>query len=210
MKRLLCAALMVVGTMTAAGIAMPLSAQAAPPNRLVCDNEKNDPYTGTYASVTVPEGASCYLKDAVVRGNVKALHGSGDVYILDTEVRRNIMVRKSRGTVKIGAAGCRVDPPAGNNIKVTRSHNVLICWMTVGNNIAVTRNDGRITLLHNTVGSNIKVSKNLPYDPKPGDGQHQQIDAIRLRHNVAERHIWVTDNADRPVLQVNNTPEPII
>ncbi len=201
---------MVMGTMAAASIAIPPTAQAAGPSRLVCDNEKDDPYTGRYASVTVPKGASCYLKNAVVLGNVKALHGSGDVYVLDTEVRRNIMVRKSRGTVKIGAAGCRIDPPAGNNIKVTRSHNVLICWMTVGNNVSVTRTDGRISLFHNKAGNNITVSKNLPYNRKPGDGRHRQIDAIRLRHNVAERHIWIKQNADRPVLEVDNAPEPIM
>ena len=120
------------------------------------------------------------------------------------------MVRKARGTVKIGAASCRLDPPAGNNIKVTRSHNVLICYMTVDNNIAVTRNDGRISLFHNDVGNNIKVTKNLAYDRRPGDGHHQQIEAIRLRHNVAARHIWIKQNADRPVLQVDNTPEPVM
>lgn len=202
---------MVVGTMATTSITMPAPAQAAgQPRRLVCDNERNDPYWGTYASVTVPKGASCYLKDAVVRGNVKALHGSGDVYVLDTDVHRNIMVRNSRGTVKIGAAGCRIDPATGNNIKVTRSHNVLICWMTVGNNIMVTRNDGRISLFHNTVDNNINVTKNLAYDRRPGDGRHRQIGAIRLRHNVASGHIRVTRNAGRAVRESNNTPEPVI
>ena len=199
---------MVMGTM-AAPLAVPTAVQAAAPGtKLVCDNTRDDPYTGTYKSVRVPKGASCYLEGALVYGNVKALHGAQNVVIFDTEVRRNIHLRRVERNVKIGVAGCRYDPPVGNNIKVTRSHNVAICWMTVKNNIMVTRNDGRIMVRNNDVGGNINISNNLAYDRKPGDGHHPNIDAIRLRDNVAGRHIWVRRNSGRPLLEQNNTPAP--
>jgi hypothetical protein len=201
---------MVMGTMTAPVIGTPAQAQVTSRAAgLVCDNDRAHPYTGTYASVRVPKGASCFLRDAVVRGNVMALHGAVNVSIVGTDVGRNIKLTKVRRNVKIGTAGCRLDPPAGNNIMVTRSHNVLICFMTVGNNIAVKRNDGRISLFHNDVRSNINVSRNLRYDRKPGDGHHRRIAAIRLRHNVAGRHIWVVRNAGRGVIHRDNSPRPI-
>jgi hypothetical protein len=212
MKKTILAALMVMGTTAALTQAAPAS-HAAPGDKaqkLVCDNTKDDPYTGTYASVRVPKGASCYLQGATVEGNVKALQGAVDVWIVDTEVGRNIHLSKVERDVKIGSEDCKVDPPTGNNIIVTRSHNVAICWMTVDNNIMVTRNDGRMMLRDNTVGNSIRVRKNLPYNPQPGDGEHVQIDAIRVYRNTAERHIVIKDNSDRPVLLKENTPEPIV
>lgn len=208
MKKLL-AALLVVGT--AAALTPAGAGQAAPdarPKKLVCDNTAAAPYTGTYASVRVPKGASCYLDGATVEGNLKALHGAVDVYVIDTDVQRNLMVKGATRDVIIGPEGCRVDPPVGNNIKVTRSHNVAICFMGVDNNITVSRNDGRMMLRDNTAGNSIRVTKNLAYAPQPGDGEHRQIDAIRIKDNVAERHIVVRDNADRPLIMKRNTPEP--
>lgn len=200
---------MVMGTMAAAPFATPSPAQAEP-GPLVCDNNKDHPYTGVYTSVTVPEGASCYLRDAVVWGNFKALHGAGDVFIIDTRVDRNIMVRGAEDKVKIGPAACRIDPIVGNNIKVTRSHNVLVCFMSTGNNITVSRNDGRISLFRNRADNNIRVINNLPYHREPGDGQHERIGAIRLRHNVAGQHIDLQNNADRALIMADNVPEPTL
>jgi hypothetical protein len=210
MKKKVLAALMVMGTTAALGQAVPVT-HAAPGDKaqkLVCDNTKDDPYTGTYASVRVPKGASCYLQDATVEGNVMANHGAVDVWIVDTAVERNIKIRGAERDVKIGSEDCKVDPVAGNNIMVTRSHNVAICWMTVDNNIMVTRNDGRMMLRDNTVGNSIRVTKNLPYAPQPGDGDHVDIDAIRVYRNTAERHIVLRDNSDRPLILKENTPEP--
>lgn len=208
-KRLL-AALMVIGTMAAPINLVPPAQAAVGTTDLVCDNTKATPFTGTYTSVTVPEGASCYLKNALVTGNFKALHGARNVFIINTEVQRNINISGAERTVKIGTAGCRFDPLVGNNLKVTRSHNVLICFMTVNNNIRVTLNDGRITVRDSVAGQNISVTDNLPYDRQPGDGQNRRIDAIRLLDNVAGRHIVVKRNADRPLILRNNTPVPII
>ncbi|WP_188111188.1 hypothetical protein, partial [Nocardioides antri] len=97
MLQQLSVALMVIAA-TATPITLSSTAQAAgepAPTALICDNTRNDPFTGTYASVTVPEGASCYLRNALVLGNVKALHGSGSVFIINTEVQRNIHIRGS-------------------------------------------------------------------------------------------------------------------
>lgn len=214
MHRTLLAALLAVAAMTSptspvAPASASASAQAPGPARLICDNTPDDPYTGRYASVRVPKGASCYLRNAVVLGNLKALHQPVDVLVINTEVQRNIHIKGAQRDVKIGPADCRFDPLVGNNVKVTRSHNVAICFTSAENNITVTRNDGRIMLRDNRAGSNIKVIDNLPYDRQPGDGQHPQIDAIRLRDNVAGRHIVVRRNHDRPLILEGNSPEPI-
>ena len=208
MNKLLLAAVLVMGTMAAPVVAPSAVHATAAPGVLVCDNTKADPYTGTYKRVTVPRGASCYLKDAVVNGNLKALHGAKDVVVLNTEVKRNIHIRGAERRVKIGVPSCRFDPPVGNNIKVTRSHNVLICFMTVRNNIMVTRNDGRITLLNNDVGRKIQVTNNLPFNHKRGDGHHRRIAAIRLFDNVAGNHIFETRNPRRGLIASGNSPTP--
>jgi|GEM_PF-7068158 len=207
-KRLL-AALMVIGTMAAPIHLAPSAQAAAGATDLVCDNSRAHPYTGTYTNVTVPAGASCFLRNALVTGNFKALHGAKNVYIINTEVQRNIHIRRATRTVKIGTAGCKADPPVGNNLKVTRSHNVVICFMTVDNNIRITRNDGRITLRDSVAGQNIQVVNNLAYNRKPGDGRHRKINAIRLFDNEAGRHIVVKRNAGRPLILRGNSPVPI-
>lgn len=200
---------MVMGTMAAPTIVTTTPAEAAA-GHLVCDNTSAHAYTGTYTGVTVPKGASCFLRNAVVTGNVKALHGAVNVFIVNTRVDRNINLRGVTRNVKIGPGDCKVDPIVGNNIRVTRSHNVLICLMSVHNNITVTRNDGRITLTANTAGQNISVNDNLAYHHLVGDGHHRKIAAIRVRHNVAGRHIKVTGNEDRPLILRHNTPTPTV
>ena len=201
---------MVMGTMAAPTIVSNEPAAAAGAQHLVCDNDSAHAYTGTYSGVTVPEGASCFLRNAHVTGNVKALHGAVNVYIVNTQVDRNINLRLVTHTVKIGPGRCRIDPIVGNNIRVTRSHNVLICLMSVDNNVTVTRNDGRITLTSNTADNNISVNNNLAYHHLASDGSHPRIAAIRVRHNVAGRHIKVTGNEDRPLIIRHNTPEPSV
>ncbi|HWJ81630.1 MAG TPA: hypothetical protein VNS55_05270 [Nocardioides sp.] len=210
MKKTLLAALVVMGTTAAAATVTPTATAAGDgPDRLICDNTKGDPYTGRYASVRVPKGASCYLDGAVVLGNLNALHQPVDVYVINTRVDRNIHVRGAQRDVKIGPADCEFDPEVGNNIFVTRSHNVAICYETVAADIRVTRNDGRIIVRDSHAGSNIKVNDNLPYDRQPGDGVHPDIEAIRLRDNTADRHIVVKRNHGRPLIMSNNTPTPI-
>ncbi|WP_205472259.1 hypothetical protein [Nocardioides sp. SYSU D00038] len=187
-------------------LAHPAPATSAPPAKnITCDNTASTPLSGTYKNVTVRPGDSCYLLDATVTGNLHA-RDPHTVRVIDTEVRRNIMVMGATHDVVIGSRGCAYDPVAGNNIMVKKSHNVVVCWMTVKNNIKLSQNDGRISLFRNTVGRNIQVTNNLAYAPQAGDGQHKRINAIRLRHNRAGGHITVSRNAGRPVIAHHNSP----
>lgn len=205
MKKLLLAvpaALLVIGTLAPAA---PAASAALAPQDLVCDNSAATPYTGTYRRVTVRAGDYCYLRGATVTGGVHACNAH-TVRIIDTAVARNIHITGTTHDVMIGSPGCRYDPQAGNNIMVTNSHNVLICWETVGNNIKVSRNDGRITLHHNRAGNSISVVNNLPFDWQAGDGQHGRMGAIRFRQNTADNHNRVRNNAGRAVIASGNTP----
>jgi hypothetical protein len=210
MNKRLRAALVVMGTLAATSLYANSPAPAAVEAiALVCDNTRDDPYTGTYASVTVPEGASCYLRNAEVTGNLKALHGAVNVYVINTDVARNIHIRGAERNVKIGPSGCKVDPVVGNNLKVVRSHNVTICFMSVNNNIMVRRIDGRIGLKRNTLGQTLGVTNNLAYRYQPGDGHHRAPGAIRMHHNEAGQQIVVRNNADRGLILWDNTPTPV-
>jgi len=200
-----CAVMGITATVTVSAVS-PVTAGEAEP--LVCDNTAETPATGTYSSVLVPEGGTCYLVGATVTGNVKAFDPRS-VYIIDTEVQRNIKIRGATKNVVIGTEDCRFDPPVGNNVQVMWSHNVAICMMTVDNNITVSRNDGRIMVRDNIVGNNIRVTRNYEYDPLPGEGEHPLSEAIRVRGNTAGSHIFVRHNQDRPLILKNNTPEPI-
>ena len=176
------------------GLVTTSAQAAAPPAQAAPIFDCDGTYTGqTFKHVRVSEGDTCILRDSLVTGNFMA-RNPRTVKILDTEVRRNTMVRGATHDVVIGNAGCRLDPLAGNNIKVTGSHNVAICWMTVKNNVMVRGNDGRITLMNNNVGRNIDVSRNDAYDRRPADGKHQHPGAIRIKHNTAGGHIHLFNN----------------
>ncbi len=184
------------------------STSAAPDPIFVCDGHYKN---RTFKHVRVPEGATCVLRDSTVTGNFMA-RNPRTVKILDTEVRRNTMVRGATRDVVIGNAGCRLDPLAGNNIKVTGSHNVAICWMTVKNNVMVRGNDGRITLMHNDVGRNIDVSRNPAYAPDPADAtKHKFPGAIRVKFNTAGGHIKLFKNdRDRLIGLKSNSPDATV
>jgi hypothetical protein len=170
---------------------------------------------GTYRGITVKHvrvapGDTCVLRDSLVTGSFMARRPR-TVQVLDTEVRRNLMVRGATGRVVIGNAGCRLDPVVGNNIAVTDSRHVSICWMTVKNNVRVTGNDGAISLFHNDVGRNIEVSRNERYVPDPSV-RHRHPGAIRIRQNVAGGHIRAVDNAPgrRVYGEPTNSPVAVV
>ena len=192
------------GTPSHAGAA----AQAAPDDSwpiLTCDGVYRN---RTFKHVRVRPGDTCVLRDSVVTGNFKARNPE-TVRLIDTALRRNVMVRGATEDVVIGNSGCRFDPTVGNNLVVRNSHNVVICWMTVKNNIKVVGNDGRISLFNNKVGSNISVSRNEAYVADPGT-QHKSPGAIRLRHNTAGQHIRLADNDPSRTFRglATNTPTP--
>jgi hypothetical protein len=184
--------------------AIPDMGAEHPPN-LVCDGT----YTGqTFKHVRVRPGDTCVLKDSTVTGNLMA-RNPRTVKVIDTEVRRNLKIRGATDFVKIGNAGCKLDPVVGNNIQIRESHNVLICYMTTKNNISVTGSDGRISLFHNNAGRHIAVSRNDAYDRDPGV-KHKNPGAIRLRDNTVGGHIRLADNhSSRDLLGLGtNTPSP--
>jgi hypothetical protein len=181
-------------------------AQSAPgPKNIICDNTPATALSGTYKNVRVKPGDSCYLLDAHVTGNLHA-KDPVTVKVIDSPVDHNIKVSGATQDVIIGHFNCKFDPVAGNNIMVKDSHNVAICWMSVGNNIKVSGNDGRINVHHNTVDNNISVTNNDAYVAQPLDGVHPDIDAIRFRHNTAGGHNTIRNNAGRPVLAGHNSP----
>ena len=86
-------------------------------------------------------------------------------------------------------------PVAGNNIEVTKSHSVAICWMTVKNTSMVRGNDGRISRFHNRAGRNIDASRNAAYRPLPADTtKHKRPGAIRVRKDTADGQIRLFAN----------------
>jgi hypothetical protein len=162
------------------------------------------------AKLVVPSGASCTVVDSTIK-SLRARPGSVDVRVYGTEVTRNLMVRGATGTVHIGPKDCRYDPVVGNNVIVRNSHNVLICFTSVDNNIMVRNNDGRITLRDSSAGNNIMVNRNLAYAPAAGDPTTLKAAAIRLLRLAADNHIVARDNdPGREVVARDNTPTALV
>ena len=194
------AALVATGSVTTSSVAAPavecdgvLSLGDAPKTRVI-----------------VPASASCTIVDSTIK-SLRALPGAVDVKVFDTEVTRNLMVRGATGTVHIGPEDCKFDPVVGNNLVVRNSHNVLICLMSVDNNITVRNNDGRITVRDSSAGNNIKVNRNLAYDPDASDPNTDRAAKIRILRNLADNHIVARGNdSSRVVAARGNTPEALI
>lgn len=168
----------------------PLASAAPVQNLKDCDGV----YSGTYRNVTVQPGGSCALTaKATVLGGVHAKKGAKNLYV-HTTVGRNIQAKGVTGTVQVGPAGCKYDPPIGNNVHVSDSHNVLICWVAAKNNISVTTSDGRITVRDSSAGQNIRVDRNLAYVKDGGSPGHAHPGTIRLLHLRAGGHVTSKGN----------------
>lgn len=191
-----------------AGAAVVGVAQAdKPPSNLTCSGTVTG---GTYHHVKVPKGESCKLVDATVTGNLRA-RGAVDVKVLDTPVKHNLMIVGATGDVKVGnRVGCRYDPVVGNNVVVRNSHNVLLCQLSLGNNLTVRGNDGKITVRENVVDNNLRVNRNDKY-VADGPSKHRRPGAIRVLRNEAGNHIRLQRNDDsRELILRNNSPEPTV
>lgn len=196
----------VTAALTAGAVAGATQADK-PPRNLTCTGKV---VGGEYHHVKVPRGKSCTLVDATVTGNLRA-RDAENVRVLDTPVRHNLMVVGATGDVKIGnRVGCGYDPVVGNNVVVRGSHNVLLCRLSLGNNLTVRGNDGRISVRDNRVDNNLRVSRNDKYD---GDGPsgHRKPGAIRLLRNTAGNHVQVFRNASsRELVLRHNSPAPVV
>lgn len=162
------------------------------------------------AKLVVRKGDSCTVVDSTIK-SLRARPGSVDVRVYGTEVTRNLMVRGATGTVHIGPKGCRYDPVVGNNLVVRNSHNVLICFTSVDNNITVRNNDGRVTIRDSVAGNNLRANRNLAYAPKAGDPKTRKAAAIRLLRNQADNHIVARGNhPSRKVIDRRNSPTALV
>jgi hypothetical protein len=185
--------------------AVPASAHAHARPNFVCDGTY---VHRTFKHVRVRPGDTCVLIDSTVTGNLMA-RNPRTVKVLDTTVAHNLMIRGATDDVVIGNRGCRFDPTVGNNIKVTKSHDVAICWMQVKNNLTVTGNDGRINVSHNDVGRSLSISRNLAYVADSGV-THRSAGAIRVKHNTAGNHIRLFANDPSRTFRglATNSPSP--
>lgn len=148
---------------------------------------------GVYKNVTVQAGDSCTLAaDATVLGNVHAKKGAKNL-IVHTEVAHNIQAMGVTGLVMVGPKGCGYDPRVGNNVHVSKSHNVLICQVSADNNIMVSTSDGRITVRDSSAVHNVKVNRNLAYVSDGHDTDHANPGTIRLI-NVTGHHVTTKHN----------------
>lgn len=138
------------------------SASATP--SITCNNHAANPMTGLLdGSVSVPEGASCFIKDATITGDFDAIHSPRTVSLINTHVLSagGIFVNGSTGRVIIGSEGCKVDPYDGRNLKVFDSHSVAICEMTIRNNLIVKgTTGGRVMVRDNLACNNLMVTDN--------------------------------------------------
>lgn len=191
--------------------AAPASAGSLP-NLKECDGVYGPKeYPNGFKNVTVQPGDTCVLKNGLtVTGGVHAKKGAKNL-IVRTSVGRNVQANGVTGLVHIGPKNCGFDPPVGNNVHVTKSHDVLICWVTAKNNIMVTANDGQVTVRNSVAGNNIKVSRNKAFVADANDPKHNNVDAIRVLRNVADGHIHLFNNDDsRKIIKRKNSPRPVV
>ncbi|MBA3310805.1 MAG: hypothetical protein H0U28_12280 [Nocardioidaceae bacterium] len=166
--------------------------------------------TGTYQRVVVPEGATCTLDGATVRGNVVVKSGATLVSLftdvrgnirgtdaktvriigdIDTRLARNIFLTGTTDRIVIGAEGCQLDPPVAHNVMLRdNSATIAVCEVTTKNNIVVAGNTGQIGLFRNDAGTNLRVVGNDVVDDRP----------IRLRNNTADVNLACRENSPAP------------
>lgn len=148
----------------------------------------------TLKSVTVLEGSSCVLKGVTVTHGVHAKKGAENLSVLDSTVGRNIQANGVTENVVIGQSGCKFDPTVGNNVHVTNSHNVLICWVSTKNNIMVTRNDGKVTVRDSVAGNNLMVTRNKKF-VADGSEAHRFPEWVRVFRNGYDNNLFTSNPA---------------
>lgn len=162
--------------------------------------------TGTFDDITIPAGATCTVRDAVVQGNIKALENSR-LYVFDTRVDGNIqgdeaaIVQVNGGTVsgdiqiqdgrsggELGASVVGTTVTGGNiQIEKMRTGRVVVRDARVlKGDIQVTENttSGALQVLDNRVSEgNLQVFKNV------GAG------ARTVRGNIVSQDLQCGENA---------------
>lgn len=180
-----------------AGALISLAGPASASETVVCDNTADTALTGLLdGTVVAPEGADCFIENAIITGAFRAIHSPGVVSLINTNVlaKGGIFVKGATESVTIGTEGCLVDPYVGRNLKVFDSHNVAICEMSVRNNLMVKRSTGRVMVRDNIACNNLKVTDNTVLGLRVFDNGYTRNKMIR-RNTVANKTI-VQNNVD--------------
>jgi len=167
--------------------------------------------TTVVGNVVVGAGSSLITTGATLGGNVRADDGPDIIRLIDTNIERNIFVKRATGEITIGAAGCAVDPVAGNNVKLTRNKApIAICLMSIGENLQLSNNKRRIGVFDNVVGNNLQATDNTGASLRLRDnmvgisgGGSIQVDdnhvgVLLLERNDAGNHIDCDGNTPDP------------
>jgi len=183
-------------------LAVPLVGLATPAqadHRI--ENDRNFVCTGTVnhttfqGNVVIPDGASCTITNSTILGNVRTEGAPVMVRIINTDVRLNIHVRNVTGSVTIGDKDCLIDPEVGRNLMVSNSRNVAICEMSVGNNLVLRNNTGRIMVRDNVACDNIRVVDNDVLGLRVL--RNEFVVNFTVARNQVENNSRVEDNTER-------------
>jgi len=148
------------------------------------------------SNVTVKSGGSLYTSNATIGGNVMS-RDAATVRLIDTNIDHNVMISGTTGTVKIGSAGCKVDPSAAGNLMLKGNlGSIAICDMTIGHNVALIGNEGRIGAFRNIVGNNGLFFDNTG-------------PATRVRDNQLDQNLNCRNNTQR-VIASGNTAHKLL
>lgn len=135
---------------------------ASATNVFADDTECNGFLTGTFDNVVVPPGATCFLSNSFVAGNVKALENS-TLFSSRNNIQGNLEgdkpldVTSFFDTVSGNIQFADVTPPPGFLFFVT----VINTTLTNGNLEILKNNSAVLSLVNNTVlNGNVKVEEN--------------------------------------------------
>jgi len=163
--------------------------------------------TGTFDNVVVPEGATCYLAGATVRGNVKALDDSNFFSDAST-IRGNVegdkadVVQVFRGSTVGGNIQHKESDGVGELASILRE--TFVCGVRVGGNVQVEKVTGQISVgpvddfavfcptAENDVAGNVKVEENLLV-PAPGTPSASG-ETLDIRQNFVRGDMQVFKN----------------
>lgn len=215
MKRFLLASVVVAGVVLA----------GAPP-AIAESTECTGLLTGTHDNVVVPSGAHCEMAGAIVTGNV-LVHADASLRASSSQISGNVIGLDSSWVclqfasqlggnfhVKGGDVGTTTGFDAGvevqGNALVTDNAGLtFIDAAQVGGKVGVRKNTGTLEIEFNTVGSNVRIAKNIvpatytggPATPGPG-GCGLPTSFIlsaggmsAIVNDVSDSNMWVLNNS---------------
>ncbi len=155
-------------------------------------------HTTFEGNVVIPDGATCIITNSTVEGNVRTQANAAPelVRLIDTDVRLNIHIRNVTGSVTIGSPDCLIDPEVGRNLMVRNSANVAICEMSIGNNLVLRNNTGRLMARDNLACNNIRVVRNRVLGLRVFSNRF--VVNFTVARNTVQNNRRVEDNTEMP------------